>query len=86
MKKIIVTVTDSQHYSYELELPTEVSIAELCVDIAEAINKANMEETNCPLIKHFVMYSKRNGEFLMLEDTLQSAGVYSGDTIIIQAR
>lgn len=87
MKRIIVTFSDIQNFSYDLELPDGTALKDLYPEIIGTINALNQaNHLYCSLQGRNVMYSKRNDRYLKPDESFQKANVYSGDTIIIQSK
>ena len=82
MDSIIVTVTDAlKCYSYDIEVPTNVSADRLKRDIVEALNGYN---SYLLLKADFIeLYCDRLGRNLEVDETFESAGVWNGDYITL---
>ena len=82
MKKIIVTVKDSKSsFNYDVELPTKLTVDKLTDDLMETLNGYNpglsfRAETT-------VLDCVRLGRTLERGATLEQAGVWNGDVIVL---
>ncbi len=81
MGKIIITICDrnKKFNSYDLELPTDVPIAQLKRDIVETLN--SYKKSLLLSDKNVFLFSNRLGRKLLDNETLESAGVWNGDYI-----
>lgn len=82
MKKIIITITDTQKTDfYDLEVPTDVIFEKLKKDIVDTLNGyiggLHLEAERVAFI------SNRTGKQLSENDTLEEAGVWNGDYITV---
>lgn len=82
MGNIIVTITDrARSFTCDLEMPTNVKMEILKGYIAEALNgyKPNLSLNEAGI----ELYCSRKGQQLKNEETLESAGVWNGDYIVL---
>ena len=82
MENIIVTVTNNNKtFMCDLELPTDVKLQKLRIDVIEALNGLNpglhLDSGSTLLI------CNRLGRRLIPEETLESAGVWNGDYLTV---
>lgn len=82
MKRIIVTLTNqSRHFCYDVELPLNIKIRQLKEQIEEAIRvfDPNVFEG----MPQYTLYGNRIGRNLVDDETLEEAGVWNGDYLMI---
>ena len=85
MKKIIVTVTDDRgRFAIDLELPTDVKMNKLGADIVEVLHSVDPACRYDPGCVTFLC--SRTEAFLREEDTLEDAGVWNGDLLLIMRK
>lgn len=82
MRNVIVTITDkTRSFACDFELPVNAKIKKLKEHIVEALNGYN---PNLQLNVVFVeLYCTRKGKNLVNDETLEEAGVWDGDYIVV---
>lgn len=82
MDSIIVTITNARKtFMYDIEVPNNVPAERLVIDIAEALNGYNPDlMINGSGIR---LYSGRLNRGVGFNETLEEAGVWNGDFLII---
>ncbi len=82
MDNMIVTVTDlSGTYYYDIEVPSGVPLERLKGDIVEALN--GYSPGLLPQVSSVALFCNRTGKQLQPEETMTTAGVWSGDYITV---
>lgn len=80
MENLIVTVTNlSKSFLVDLEVPTDVPAQQLMTDIEEALGGYDPNLLNGS--RATSLFCNRLGRSLRAEETLEEAGVWSGDYI-----
>lgn len=82
---IIVTVSDENYNNYvDLELPTDVACEQLEKDILEILqfyNRMRFSERN-----EIAIFHQRTNQYLNPKITLNEAGVWNGDYLVLVNR
>lgn len=82
MNRIIVTLKERQNlFSYDLELPLQVKVGQLKYQIVETIQALDpnvLSETVA-----YSLFCERIGRNLVDDETLEEAGVWNGDYLLI---
>lgn len=82
MSSFIVTVTDKYgRFSYDMEIPDNIPCRKLIKDVAQTV----MSNNNGMLIKtaEQTVYINKLNRYMMPDETLDSAGVWTGDIITV---
>ena len=78
---VIVTVRDSVK-NYDIEVPTNLPVKYLAADIMEVLSSYNPKEISAK--PSCTLYCERLDRVLRENETFGSAGIWSGDVIIIE--
>lgn len=82
MKKIIVTLTNqSRHFTYDIELPINMKMEQLSAQIREVISA--FAPNVMAGLEQYTLYCERIGRNLVDDETLEEAGVWNGDYLMI---
>lgn len=83
MDSMIVTITDlHKTFMYDVEVPNNVILEALTCDIAEALNGYNAGLTLDG--NRITLFCSRLNRTINPNETLEGAGVWNGDFLIIQ--
>ena len=82
MQKIIVTVTDKDHnFFFDMELPTEYPVNKMCPSIVNLLNQNQSKRVF--KVQGFFLGSIKKKKIISPERTLEEAGIWNGDYIIV---
>ncbi len=82
MQKIIVTVTDKENtFFLDMELPTEYPVKKMCPSIVKLLNQNQSKKVF--KVQGFFLGSSKKKKIISPERTLEQAGIWNGDYIIV---
>lgn len=82
MQKIIVTVTDKDHnFFFDMELPAEYPVNKMCPSIVKLLNQNQSKRVF--KVQGFFLGSIKKKKIISPERTLEEAGIWNGDYIIV---